>query len=363
MERRPTSPEPRRALLALLVLAAVFGAAACGGNEPRAQTLTQEDVATGALFAQARGHHLVALELYRSGDHERALVHAGHPVAELLPTLETETAEHDRAAASALKQALEAAQASVRERRPADAVGASVDAAATALDRAERAVVGDDATTARYRGSVIAALLGVAAGEYEEAVTGGTVSEILEYQDAYGFSRIAKNIYEGIEDGVKSANAEEAAEIEEAFETLAKALPSPKPPTKPMSHEGVERATGLIAHELEETVNALVAETAKPEEIFDRIDALLTQVVDEYDKGEKDEAAELVAKAYLENYELIEADVIRLAKDVNAELEPLLGSQLRARIKAGGSMREIAALVARARELLAKARTAVEAAG
>ena len=51
--------------------------------------------------------------------------------------------------------------------------------------------------------------------------------------------------------------------------------------------------------------------------------------------------------AYLENYEVIEADVIEAAPEINEELEPLLGADLRAAIIDGAELAEIEAMVER----------------
>ena len=68
----------------------------------------------------------------------------------------------------------------------------------------------------------------------------------------------------------------------------------------------------------------------------------------------------LSAEAYLENYEIIEAQVIELAPEVNEELEPLLGADLRAEIQAGAPQEEIESMIERARELLDEALAAIE---
>ena len=79
-----------------------------------------------------------------------------------------------------------------------------------------------------------------------------------------------------------------------------------------------------------------------------------------YEAGDADAAAELSAEAYLENYEVIEAGVIDAAPDVNEELEPLLGADLRKEILAGAPVEDVEAMVERAKTLLAKPLKALE---
>jgi hypothetical protein len=317
-------------------------------------------VTFGAALGEIRGHHLVGLELYRKDDSAGALVHAGHPIEEILSTVQGKIREKDAAAATALENALGEVRTAVQAKKSADDVSSAVDAATSAVEEAETAVVGDLRISDAYRGSVIAAILSTAAHEYEEAVQDGKLAELIEYQDGYGFVRIAKRLYAEIEGAVARAGAEEAEEIEEGFGRLEKALPSPAPPAKPASVEDVEKAAALVAAELKETVGAVVAAAEKPEEVVEHIEQILDHLLEEYEEGETEEAAELAAEVYLENYELIEADVIRLAKDVNAELEPILGSQLRARIRAKAPVSEIEQMVKRAKVLLAQALAALE---
>jgi hypothetical protein len=97
-----------------------------------------------------------------------------------------------------------------------------------------------------------------------------------------------------------------------------------------------------------------VAEQAAIEALLDQISTLVAN-------GDRAQAAELAAEAYLEHYEVIEAAVIAAAPDINAELEPLLGAELRQMINGDASVAEIQASIDHARELLAQAIEALEA--
>ena len=153
---------------------------------------------------------------------------------------------------------------------------------------------------------------------------------------------------------------EEAEEIEEAFETLETALPSPEPPKELADKLDVESAAALIGHELEETVGAAPVEESDPAEVAEEIEHLLDEISKTYAAGDADAAAELSAEAYLENYEVIEPEVIELAPEINEELEPLLGAELRRQIQAGAPQEEIDSMIERAKELLGEALDALE---
>jgi hypothetical protein len=356
-----------RWVTALLIMAVV---GACGDpdpNEPLTASGEEFEEAAGAeaigfgeALAQIRGHHLVSLELYKAGDAKGAAVHAGHPIAEILDSVRSELEEHDPAVGEDLASALEAGANAIAEGKPADEVAAAFDDAAAATDEALTAVVGDQSEDASYKGSVIPALLATSAHEYEEAVGANGVRLLAEFQDGYAFVQEAQRLYGEIASDVEAASTEEAEEIEEAFETLEQALPSPEPPAQLADPLDVESAAKLIGHELEETVGAAPVEESDPEAIVAEIEELLDEIVSTYEAGDADAAAELSAEAYLENYELIEAEVIEKAPEVNEELEPLLGADLRKRISEGAPVSEIEDMVARAKELLAEALEALE---
>jgi hypothetical protein len=117
-----------------------------------------------------------------------------------------------------------------------------------------------------------------------------------------------------------------------------------------------------VGAELAETVDAVLLETVSATDAIANVNGLLDDILEQVGSGDREAAAESAAKAYLENYELIEADVIEYAPDVNSELEPILGSQLRSRIRDDAPLSEIESLVEKARGLLNDAEEALAAA-
>lgn len=350
--------------LALVVAACSSGASptamgSASAGSAAAITVTEEMVGVGELLGQIRGHHLVSLALYRAGDQQGALTHAGHPVAEIFPALKPELDEHGGDSA-ALEAKLKEAADAIDDNAPADTVAALYEEVAALTVAAEQAVAGAAADSPAYKGSVIGALLVTAGREYEEAVADGAVRELIEFQDAHAFTTEAKRLYGAIEADVQSKAPDEAAEIDEAFTSLLAALPGPTPAnTPPAAVDDVQQWTGLIGHELAEVVGAIVLESRDPEEVAETIGTLLDEMVEAYKAGRTEEALEIAAESYLENYEVIEAAVIANAPEINAELEPLLAAEMRATMREGKPVEELEAKVARAKDLLTQALAAI----
>lgn len=324
-----------------------------------ASNVDPEAVSVGEALAQIRGHHRVAIELYGEEDVSGALAHAHHPIEELLDVVSGELEEHG-GDPEALSAGLDEVVAAIESGGEIEDVVAAVEEVRILTEEQFDMFAGE--VDVALEGSVVAALLKTAAHEYEEAVGEDGIELILEYQDGYAFSLEAKDMYGRVRADVEGASEEDAEEIEEAFGVLEQALASATPPEDPLAEEDVEAAASLIGHELEETIGALPTEEADHEEVVAEIEHLLAEIRETYAAGDPDAAAELSAEAYLENYEVIEADVIELAPEINEELEPLLGAELRRQIQAGASEDEIASMIARAEELLQEALTALEAA-
>jgi hypothetical protein len=336
------------------------GAGAGGEFVSSPESPEAEAVSFGESLAQIRGHHRVSLELYRAGDQEGAALHAGHPIAEIQASMQGELTEAGSESADDLEKALaDGAGAIAQGATPAE-LEAAYSRAAELTDFALDEVVGPDASDTSYRASVIASLLVTAGHEYEEAVGGTGIRLLAEYQDGYAFIREARGMYEVIASEVETASNVEAEEIQKAFDRLEGFLPTPIPPKQIADVLDIQSETDLIGHELEETVGAVPVQESDPEDIVAEIESLLDEIVETYDAGDPNAAAELAAEAYLENYEVIEAGVIAAAPEVNAELEPLLGAELRRQITGGASTSEVEAMVERAKELLGKALDALE---
>jgi hypothetical protein len=203
------------------ILAALLLLAAPAGAQPAADL-----VRFAADAERARGHLLVSEQLYVLGQSRGAALHAAHPVQELGNRLFGPVRRVDAAAADRLRETLKEPGRAIETKAPPARYVALVAKVAKALDDAVTQVVGDDARTPAFKSRLVALLLEGVAEEYDEAFKGGRITQIVEYQDAYGFFRRAKAVYDALPPDARRADADMAA--------LAKAFPSREPPKSPM---------------------------------------------------------------------------------------------------------------------------------
>ena len=175
----------------------------------------EADVAflTGLAFME--GHLRAGLALYQAGDLAAAKTHMGHPIEEKYGAVADRLAAlgHDdlRATISVLAAAAEA-------EKPLEEV--------TALFEKVRETHEDVRTGFSLKDQLASyvALTRVAADEYTVAVAGGTLSNLHEYQDAWGFIRVieteAAELAEGDEAAIAAALLEQVGAMNAAFGDL-----------------------------------------------------------------------------------------------------------------------------------------------
>lgn len=347
-----------QALSVLGALLIIAGGAACskGEDTPKAAPVTQANVTFGERLDEIRGHHLVALELYRKGDEKGAAIHAGHPVAEISAAVNPTIKKSSPDVAADLDKRLAATTDAIAKSLDVDTLRDRIRATDGAVTAAERAVLGDTRNTNRFRCSVVAAVFKTAAAEYSEAVKDGAITEAVEYQDAYGFTTVASKKYATLKDAMTKADAHGAKEIDEALAKIHDGLPGVTLPKRALATtDEFTRWTKTIGHELNEGLDALLDERVEPAEQIPAIDDLLDHAVTELREGNRNEAAELVARAYLDHFEGIEGALRAKSPKLLEAIEPILGTQLRAEIKSGGSVTKVSAMVTAVKKLLNQA--------
>ncbi len=240
----------------LLAVAAVLLAACFPGGEagPGSADAAFDagEVALGAALSEIRAELAVSQQLQRAGDVEGALAHATHATEAVRPIRD----HLRRRNVSYLQVSLDQPR-SVLSQRGTSGVTDAYDDGLSAVESVEESELGDLRRSAAYRASVVATMLAEVADEYERALGPNEIRSVAEYQDAHALFVEARRLYDGIRAAVEEASAEHADAIDDAFATLASALPALQAPAQPFDAAMVERAAALVATTLEDSVNAL----------------------------------------------------------------------------------------------------------
>ncbi len=305
----------------------------------------QERLDLAAGLEEALGHFW-ALELnLDEGNAELAVVHATHPVAELYdamkPTLASTDPALDRLMADTLDGLAERASADVSR---AEAQQAIEDAKGV-VETARTAVVGDDlASDPVFKMKLIKGLLETSIAEYGEAVEGGRITEMAEFQDGSAFVWRAGVVYGEIQESIDNRHA--AEEIDGFFEDVNDAYDRLAPPSE------VATLTNGIIRELDEimgvgeSAGTAMDEGARLDAYVATIRQLLEDARAEYRAGNNDLALSYVTKAYLDNYEFLEGPLVEAGeRELMIEVEELMREELRTMIRNGEPVADVEAQI------------------
>lgn len=195
-----------------------------GESASSADSVSSDAVYLGQLKF-IRGHLLVGVELYQEGDAEASETHMKHPESEiyaaLLPALSARNAPGFADQLSALAVAVE-------NRQPESVVTAAFDELMTAVTQAENAV---SPVTPRLLGDVIVDLVSTAAAEYDIAAADDlSVENGHEYQDSFGFMRIAYDVLDQLES--MGADSGVTRSVREQMDSIMPAWSGVQPPAR-----------------------------------------------------------------------------------------------------------------------------------
>lgn len=218
--------------------AAIHGEAGESGESGEGEGGEAGHLEPGALPVAERlafmsGHVAAGLALYRAGEPEQAAPHLLHPVSETHAT--------ERTGLDALgfqPDLFEFVSTALEEGEPANAVEMQLAAAeANLVSMSERA--GGNAA------SIIGFLMDTTTDEYSVGVTDGAITNLGEYQDAYGFAVIARARAEALD-------GDEGAAVREELDTLIALWPDngPLPNDAPASVSEVVAQVSVVQLEL-----------------------------------------------------------------------------------------------------------------
>lgn len=280
--------------------------------------------------------HFHALELnLDDGNAELAIVHATHPIAELYDSMKAELQEHDPELDAKMQETLTNLRANTVDVSREDAQ-AALDDARMLIEEARLFVVGEELSNdPNFKLSLIKTLLETSAAEYAEAVAEGQIAEMAEFQDGSAFVWRSQQIFDEIKADLPEHEVEE---IDEFYADLWHAYDNKSDPSL------VKTLVDGINHEIEE----ITGEESDNEGLhmyFENIEHLLSDASEEYAKGNNDAALSLATKAYLDNYEFLEAPIAMQDEELMEEIEIMMREELRDMIKNGADASKISAHV------------------
>lgn len=183
------------------------------------------DLAYLTHLALMRGHLFVGHELYQAGHKEHAKTHMKHPESELYADVVTAFEARQVAGfanqLSALSQAVEADAGS-------ESVANAYAQLVSAISASELAVSSSELTPSFTLKRAVQ-LLRTAGDEYAIAVVDGKMENAHEYQDAFGFTTIARTILEGMDESTTETKQAKQAALEHVA-NLKPLWPSIVPP-------------------------------------------------------------------------------------------------------------------------------------
>lgn len=192
------------------------------GGDATPASLKTDDVAFLSRLGLIRGHLLVGYELYRQGHTAMANMHMKHPrdelYAGLVPAIEHRGGERFDAALSNLAESVENA-----------ADQNTVDRAYQALEEGIKAAEAVTDPSLKTTLLSIVQLLNTAGEEYALGVENGKLVNAHEYQDAFGFTEIAKRRLAGLPAPVRSQAPAAVEQAESLLTGLADLWPSLSP--------------------------------------------------------------------------------------------------------------------------------------
>ena len=189
------------------------------GDEAHAEeTMTRPE-----RLAFMSGHVKAGLALYRAGEPAMAAPHLLHPVSE------THAAEREGLSELGFEPALfESVSAALDAGTQATAIADDLNAAEAHLEMLAARAGGDPADIIRF-------LMATVSEEYAIAINDGVVTDPGEYQDAYGFTEVAKGHAQQLDEAIQT-------DVMLALETLAAVwIGAPVPPETPVSPDVVDR--------------------------------------------------------------------------------------------------------------------------
>lgn len=298
------------AVIATLLFAVGFSSASADQNEK---------LEFASALEETLGH-FHALELNLDDNNAAlAMVHATHPIAELYDLMKPTLQENDPDLDAQIQDMLMNLRANTVNATRDDAQKA-LDDARMIIEEARILVVGQELSDdPMFKLALMKTLLDTSSAEYAEAVEGGVINEMAEFQDGSAFVWRSQKIFDEIKEDLPGYAS---SEMDELYLTLWQAYEQRADPS-----DVATLVEGLL-HEIDE-ITGEKSEMKVPETYFENIANLLEQVKEQYANGMSEQALSLATKAYLDNYEFLEGPISEHDTTLMEEIEVMLRQELR----------------------------------
>ncbi len=331
------------------VIPAVFAALLLAVGFSFAYAEDDEKLIFAGYIEESLGHFWAIEKNLDDKNAELALVHATHPIAELYDSMKPELKEaNPEFDAKVRKTLLELGKKTGKDVTREDAQKA-IDDAKAILEEARSIIVGDALSNdTNFQAKLMMGLLKTSIGEYGEGVKNGQIELMAEFQDGSSFVWRSQQIFDKIKSDLPE---DQRGQIEKLYVELWQAYSDHAEPTK------IETIANQIIHELDEVIG--VESSDGLDKYFVNITNLLDQANTEYSDGETDAALSDVTKAYLDNYEYLEAPISKYDKDLMKQIEVMMREDLRNMIKTGAFASEVDAQISTILEKLDSAKSLI----
>jgi uncharacterized protein (DUF697 family) len=286
---------------------------------------------------QIRGHLDQAVVNKESGNDTLTVAHSLHPIKEVYSSIEGLLARQNSTLNQTLSLTLQELSSGA-----ANSTASQFKNQASAVDMLLNDTVGtiipsQELGNTAFNASVVARLLSIAGHEYQEAVANGIIREVVEYQDAQAFIHRAQTISDATFGSViNQTMAHEIEQVNELFGTQNSAVinkgdPAEVETTINGTVHGLEKITGMPASELlgQKVAGGGVLQQDDPVAIIGNVKSMLNQLLSAYQSQNYEEAESIAIKAYLENYEYVEAPIAQHDQQLMEETEVMLREELR----------------------------------
>lgn len=314
------------------VIAAVIASLLFAVGFSTAHADEHDSLGFAGYLEETLGHFWAIEQNLDDNNAELALVHATHPIAELYDSMKPELKEADPELDAKIQQTLEELGAKTGSEVTREDAQSAIDDAKSIIEETRILVVGEELSNdPMFKAKLMQGLLSTSIVEYEEGVKNGQIEMMAEFQDGSAFVWRSQQVFEEIKTDLPEHEAEE---IEELYNQLWQAYDDRA------DSEDVATLAGGIIHELDEVTGAESGE-GELSTYFENIEHLLSDVKETYAQGMTDEALSSATKAYLDNYEFLEAPIAEQDSALMEEIEIMLREELRNMIKDGATPSEV----------------------